>query len=1760
MRKFSVFLYLKQGIRGILKFRIQFFVIIILSFLSTFILSISLSSSKRLSQNYNNVMQKMEPFDYITTREAGIRNNNDSNYVPLNDFINFQFLSSYDSTIDKFSPENQSIQYNFNLIEWPSKVEKDMDETLQKGYEGYQSTFISKAFENSEVQQAFFDFLNNSKENNNEKGYLDMLFEYTYDPTTGSITYKNPEYLTKIGLNLGDTYACLVDNCKNTTYNNFLITFITKMKDNLIADLKNVEESSSQYLKNSLVYKLWQNGTITEQDLNVEPKNKESLSIYSYYMYFSFISLVAQIIDSTTNYIYYYLDQAVYSNEWNDNDPTEAKVQEYFNNNISKEAGFEWFDGSENNSQTIANTLYAFITGANFKGKTSKEEMIIDNEKKQLPWIQKVDLNYSNYEQNMFNQSLESIYKNGLRGSLVQIIGQVTAEGKISGGLGSTSQVYKLKIQNGFESTNETLAGYRSFNSFDDRFDINYDSVMNIKMYYFRHQLIGQALDINVENRAEIILSDSVAEMKYRLVILDNYTWPSRVTLLGGRMPTAANEILINPQYAHKNKIKLGQSVQLGGGTFVISGYATDPLAYYPVASSTDVFPNTKKTAIVYGNSATLQSIISSDFHKFASKMLFTIVTMPNNKQEAAQKMAYYYSTLAFSEKYLMSSYETINAINNNETVTYQNWPSGEEYSSFNDSIYSQNWKLAPAMTKYFKITSYCLSILISLIALSAIVIAIKKTIDLNSGEIGILKAMGVSASKISISYISYSFITMLVVVPLAWLIASFGQELLVNLFLNYSGGLYKQVIFNWWSLLISAVLFGLFSMIVSYFVAYFLTSKNVLEVLSKVEKHKDHKIINGFKQKLTKNMKFSSKLSTELAFSGFSKTLLTGTTILLASFLASGFLAVPGVVSQTLSSYYKNIKYNNEVENIDLVGNAPLAKTSLSPWQGVEQYEDTYIPSNNIFGTGIKDISKNVSSSTSIGDNSVLPKILMNQTGNNIDYQWLYDIFLNEKTNLNAENNTISVLASIFGTNFIQLVGKEFSLIEAQQLLEYIIHSNKFGDDNNKRIQEVNNVSDLLTNGLPEILSMVMPGAGSNQGGNWKEQISDIILGQAPAYVKNYLSISENRMNQYKFGYSFNTYIPNVDTMYTSLIGKTRDSSNMQLIGLLESQNAFVLPEKQQQLFIDDQNLELLKDIIYGRIASSEIKDVIINDFKMYDSQTKTLTIPTITNGEFDRVHSFQNNIIEDLNFTATRMQLSEANVDIPNSAWKYDDRDWQKISNNSSENQGWLNPEDLQSSKFTYQAIFKNDNSDKADKGYVDGLDRYKNFDSIRDDSFAFFDFEQDKITGELTPVIRPYYQYDNVVLFVPTRYTTNIKEIAGFGNKNQIAWMGSGKAHDLGIPEDTVKDWQKKLGDDSLEDFTWIRPYSYYFDASGKYSKPDINLSGAEMDEMINAKFNFLGYSFHSSSNPFMLNEETLNWKTMSEGNIAKINLQKIDKIDVYGSERAIIDQNIANLVKGYSTAKYIPFNFTYENLETENTVNIKDTKINTYSYYKPQDLIAEDKKDEWIYGLNPEQRSHIPSVWYNGVFSNAQEPYFVTTQASFARSPKIGEDTMASENANFYALIEIKNMKFMSEQQNLINELTKLILTIGIFFICFIIFVSSLSIVLISDIYVQQYKKFMITMKSLGYSNWKIIKYSFGFVSVFSLIAFILGTILSQFAILAIASYINTNFMSIPFGITWWLPLISSILIVSSYVCSIVITTSKIRKESPSTLVA
>ncbi|WP_339021576.1 hypothetical protein [Spiroplasma endosymbiont of Atherix ibis] len=491
---------------------------------------------------------------------------------------------------------------------------------------------------------------------------------------------------------------------------------------------------------------------------------------------------------------------------------------------------------------------------------------------------------------------------------------------------------------------------------------------------------------------------------------------------------------------------------------------------------------------------------------------------------------------------------------------------------------------------------------------------------------------------------------------------------------------------------------------------------------------------MNQVKNAVVKNRSFSTRFSLELAVSGLSKTILSATTIFMAGFLVSFGLTIPGLVQNVVGSYYKNVLYSNYYENRDLIGNAPLAKNSLSPTKEVDEYEKNLIDSKSIFGSGIINISKNVTDFAPIPDASAIPQILLSQNSSKeLTAKLIYDSITNSASGqynklYQEQNSVISIIASLLGNNISKLVGKGISIEDMQKILEWTIHSNsnEFKNSTNsdegiqKRIKKINDLSELLTNGLPQLLTNFIKGSSISEG-EWKEQIIEIIIAQTPAYIKQYLAKSENRFNNFSLGWQINKYIPGVDNLYTNLLVSSKNNLNLNITGLQKTQNAYKISEKiSNKVFINEYQSKILEKVLNDKpqeqISTKELES--IKD--IYNKETQELTIPVVANDQTDFVLNNDWNNLSNPLINKSRLVLRNGLVNIPNQAWIYDDGDWIRYNKNSQKNStdnGYIEMQSLSPSKFTYAPIF--------DQTGFNLINEQKNRENINlmDNSYGFY-----------------------------------------------------------------------------------------------------------------------------------------------------------------------------------------------------------------------------------------------------------------------------------------------------------------------------------------------------------------------------------------------------------------------------------------------------
>ncbi|AGR42486.1 ABC transporter permease [Spiroplasma diminutum] len=1651
MKKNIFFLLIKQGLKGVFRYKTQFILIVILGFFASLILSVTNSINDRIKFEYERTMHKVEPFDFYSEDSLEtIGSINSKNMVPIMDFISDEYLKDNDGN---------PLAYNVNIA----------------NVNGTKETFITEALKNDKFKTAFNSLINNKEYYNpwfnykftdgDEKPYFNA---YGINSTNSNIYQTNYWYQTLKIINAEDVNYSPVEVYTNEDnyyiakqMKNFTNTTISLLKEELNNEI--VNPNSNFRSQNSTFAILVNKGILKSEDIvsDLADYNYSELSNFqreiNTYIDFAFVSIVYQLNKMIHDYVQYWMDKAIEENS--ENPSTELVLNEF-----KKSSKLNNENGNGN-----GDILYN--------------------------WLFSDDFNSEN--------STGNIYEVGAKGQLIH------ADQK--GNVDDKGDALKL-ISNGKYLEN-ILKGKNDFIKKDD---YKYENANVASSYYVRQNLIAQASELDLNSRMEIVYSDNSSEKHFRFILMDQWV-EENVTVYQGNKPRTKNEVLVNPQYAKANKINLGSNIKVGQANLIVSGFAADPYTNFPVAEMTVPFPNNKKGAIIYLNKNIVNEVIARNEAKVATTNLYRFITSKN--KDNLDKNISIFKSLNYN--YLQNLKEDNE---NNEGKSNIVYP--YSLKGFKSSVFSINWILMPLVLKTFSTISYIVCSIILAICIVTMLIAIKKTIQFNSGEIGILKALGTKTSQIAISYISYGLVLLLFVVPITWFIGGYVQELFSILFISYTGGAYNQARFSPEALAILMLLFGLGTILVSYITAYILIKKPVLEILNKKEVVKRIQWLDNLKLRLTKRTKFTTKFSIELAISGIKPTLVSTFTVLIATLLVTTSMSIPGMVNTAVTSYYKNVKYSNQIENLEPIGNSPLSKTSLSPWNGVDYYEQ-YL--NNVKGNyGTVDyLSDSITNVTGPTDYSILPKFLFRKdstNGNQATPNWTYDT-------LSKNGELIKMIGYLFGSGLPQTIGRGINIADIQRIIEWLAHTHEeenLFNSTQDRIKRIDELTSLLSEGLPPILKSIFPGEVDDENAsNWKDYIMAAILSETPSYVKSYLSKSENRYNQYSFGWTFTNYIPGEDDFYTSTKFITNQNKQMSLVGVQSNQKAYNLKEDSNKMYLDSESLNNLEKVLKG----DSTEDITTkNGFKLYSNGN--LYIPVTLNDQARfKMNNSKDSIFGIKKFIAKRFVMSQDGVNIPNSAWVYDDEDWIEVSRSSNSRDRYLDPATLDTSKFTFASSYEYTSNDFS-------FNRAKNAKNIKDyaKGFANFYTENEILKTE----VRPYYNYDNLFLIIPDKYEDSLTALSKGDKKNN--WYGPLTKKE--VPESTKKQWEKVLDGEEPEKYIWIRPYSMTYDSN--YQEQEI---GGEIVNLLAYKNSFMRQNL-LESNPGIIDKDVqMDW------NLKSINLVPVSTVDVYGKNVILADQGLANLVHGYSNSQYIPYNYVFEKDQKESYKLADGQSIKTYTWNTAEDLKKRNIEDQ-IWGNN-EQKAYSPSNWFTGIMSQSKEPYFLTSQASFSKNIKTGEFTLGGES-KYNDTVEMESVEFLTEQKALINQIANLILTIAISFIVVIIITATLSMIIITDLYVNQYRKFMIVMKSLGYSNWKVIKYSFGTVTLLALIALLLGIAGSIVMVTMTGNYVKHNVGSIPLGLSWWALLISTLLLVASFIGSILITTYKIRKESPVSL--
>ncbi|WP_342268608.1 ABC transporter permease [Spiroplasma endosymbiont of Aspidapion aeneum] len=1320
-------------------------------------------------------------------------------------------------------------------------------------------------------------------------------------------------------------------------------------------------------------------------------------------------------------------------------------------------------------------------------------------------------------------------------------------------------------------------------------------------MEKYHQEMAAWLTGLNVSLREEGYLYDSSQKLSFRFIVLDEKEIAKKnqyLKLISGTMPTSDNDVLIGEQYAIRRGIKVGSKLSIDGVYKNISGFATDSLSYYPITNLDSIMPDVNNGIIVYLTKNNLKSIYSKSDSGISISMTNyyfinnnSNLTNPNPIVSDYQSKLEYYCTYKNTNNQIQYKYDDI--LNNGKKSQY--WLKHDDQKQlpmhFNDTVFKYNMKVQGYLSNALKVCLFVFIPIILLLLLNAIIFSIKKNIRNNASQIAYMKAMGIKSKELSFSYIGTSLIISFIVIPLAWICSAFLQDLVSNFFIGYLTINLYQFIFN--PLVLFGMMIGIggFAIVSSLLVAYHYNRKEIGNIII-VSANASQKI----KVKKAKNKKylipFWLRFDIKIAARNKNVFLASSSAVFIIMILVSFLSFAPPMLNKYINDSEKFFSYKNAYTFVNPAENAPVAQTSLDAWTGPNYLEDNQ-KGDQLEGTGIgKYVEDYYEDPGLINDSTnntgVFSKLVLDKDSyynknqqpsalySSDDNYWSNIKWMNDYlgTSTADSKSFIDMLLNVLPQRISNFHGVSVSAGELEQFSNAPLYtqknSNGSGDDFSnigEREHQLGITNSLVSSGLPQIINTMFTNTSSKvaESDDWRRSIMDYILSYLPSSYSGYVS-SKSRIGQFSVSSGVDAYVPGQETMGTALSFTDGSGKSFRADGLKENQLAFNLNDVDTSSVFLKANIIRELDTLFDDSKSldkSKIQDLI--RLKIYNPDTKTLYIPAVINKTVKKKFGFKTNVIPD----STYLKINGLNYsnysrpDIPKSAWVYDDRDYLKFQGKDTKN-GFIDPYSIDTSKYIFQ------------RQYADEDNKIK----MLKDTSLFQELKYDE-NGKLVYNLRPYYNYNNIRLYIPEDalfsnaslfqngdidLATEIKDDLNNPTPNQTGWYGEASQKD--VPNSIKDAWKaSSLNGKYSDKYYYICPYNLKFTKLYNGANPEDKHGEADLSDLGKQTVTCwaddnIGYG---NNYPISISKGKL-----GHNNIKKAEIDPKSVLSTFNDNIIIIDQDIANLLYGYNTSKFIslnqsPFTPSGKSYQVPNGPNIK-----TYNYKDVSALPQKAQNDpkSMVYGVDSlfkgdkdsALKYSTQSYWFNTKYSRFSEVIGETTGARAALDGITGtfnSGTISSALTGIrpqYISVDLSSLRL-----GLLISISELFLSLAVLAIVIIIMISILYLMLLVEAFITNFEKFILVMKALGYRNKDIIHIVLGIQVVVNTIlvtiAIFMGYFLSRAALNTAARFTG---VTIPPVIVWWVPFLLIGIFITSFTLAVSIPLISVLKRKASSI--
>ncbi|MGL5268225.1 MAG: FtsX-like permease family protein [Spiroplasma sp.] len=315
----------------------------------------------------------------------------------------------------------------------------------------------------------------------------------------------------------------------------------------------------------------------------------------------------------------------------------------------------------------------------------------------------------------------------------------------------------------------------------------------------------------------------------------------------------------------------------------------------------------------------------------------------------------------------------------------------------------------------------------------------------------------------------------------------------------------------------------------------------------------------------------------------------------------------------------------------------------------------------------------------------------------------------------------------------------------------------------------------------------------------------------------------------------------------------------------------------------------------------------------------------------------------------------------------------------------------------------------------------------------------------------------------------------------------------------------------------DGEWIKPFSY--DVTDKYKGVIIEPTNLLMNKipewyggMLDKKILVVKNNLHLDNLKEDIEDNIAIWWERNVGTKSPITKYRIIGIqDSYDTPKAYIDQKWANFINGYS-------------------------------YYNNR---SDETKDP-IYAPGIYQ-------WFSGKLSASDDIYDIVGRMSFKRDAD--DYTMyAMDGLNGNKEVQlVVNSDLLLRKKEMLKKMSDITLSASLLFIVTTIICSILIVIMITDVFTNQFRRFMSHMKAEGYTNYEINSFTLGIFTPWVFVGYVVGYglgFLTVFAFIRIISIVAG--LAFPFSFIWWIIPLSFIMIALVYFSTFVINTYQLNR--------